>query len=341
MARPKRDIPGGVRELIEAYGTLRAAARETGIPYSTLQGRLANEDRRPVAGPDELEYPELPGSELPAEQLIDQACVRFSRHLAAREARRWFEIKVKSNDPIGVAFVGDPHLDSPGCNWPLLRSHIKIMEETPGLYGVGIGDLTDNWVGRLVRLYADAEVSKRQAWKLASYLLRDTDIRWLCHLLGNHDEWGDGAALIKANAQAIVPICEWQARFQLSFPNGSTAKIHAAHNFPGQSQWNNLHGAQKMALWGDPADIFVCGHLHSWAMAQGEQPHTGATYWLARARGYKHLDDFADRLGFGSQRHGATITAVIDPGADGPKRVTCFADLNDAADYLTWKRSRA
>jgi len=59
-------------------------------------------------------FPDLPSSELPPEQLIDQACKRFEGHLEAREARRWMEIKVKSNRPIGVAFVGDPHIDN---NW--------------------------------------------------------------------------------------------------------------------------------------------------------------------------------------------------------------------------------
>src|SRR5260221_3586006 len=51
-----------------------------------------------------------------------------------------------------------------------------------------VGDLTDNWTGRLVRLYADQEMSKKQAWKLAKYLLKDTKIRWLCHILGNRSE---------------------------------------------------------------------------------------------------------------------------------------------------------
>ena len=81
----------------------------------------------------EIVFPDLPSSELPADQLIDQACKRFEGHLAAREARRWMEIKVKSNKPIGVCFMGDPHIDNNGCNWPLLRRDIGILEKTEGL----------------------------------------------------------------------------------------------------------------------------------------------------------------------------------------------------------------
>ncbi|HQX85044.1 MAG TPA: hypothetical protein PKV23_06110, partial [Aestuariivirga sp.] len=162
------------------------AANAAGMSRSTFQSRLRTAELRgitaqkPMLETESLIFPDLPSSELPAEQLIDQACARFAGHLAAREARRWMEIKVKSNKPIGVCFMGDPHIDNNGCNWPLLRRDIKVLEETPGMYAVNIGDLTDNWVGRLVRLYADQEMSKKQAWKLAKYLMRDSGIKWLC-----------------------------------------------------------------------------------------------------------------------------------------------------------------
>ena len=343
MAKPQRELPASARELVDLYGSLRAAARETGIPFSTLQNRHAQEvanQSLTVAGPDELEYPELPSSELSAEKLIDQAAERFASRLAARDARRWMEIKVKSNAPIGVCIMGDPHVDNPGANWPLLREHIRILENTPGMYAIGGNDITDNWVGRLARLYDDSDMTKKSAWKLAKYLLKESRIRWLLHVLGNHDLWNDGATIIKANAQAIVPVEEWQARFQLGFPNGSKARFHMAHDFPGQSQWNQLHGAQKQAMWGEQADVYATAHKHAWALTQGEHPHSGNIYWLTRSRGYKFIDSYADQLGFGSQRYGASITAIIDPGADGPKRVTCFAELDEAAEFLTWKRGR-
>lgn len=329
--------------LIAAHGGVKAAARASGIPETTLRSRRDKAKAGKTAAAvseTEIEFPELPSSELPAPELIDQACKRFASHLAAREARRWFEIKVKSNQPIGVCFVGDPHIDNNGCNWPLLREHVRILEETPGMYAVGIGDLTDNWVGRLVRLYADQEMSKKQAWKLAKYLLRDTKIKWLCHLLGNHDLWNDGPYLIKAAATPCVPVEEWQSRFQLVFPNDQRVRIHAAHDFPGSSIWNKMHGPQKAAMMLEQADIFACGHKHEWACNESENANRGFVYWLIRSRGYKFIDSYSDQLGYGSQKFGASITAVIDPSGVGPKRIRCFPDLAEAAEFLTWKRSR-
>lgn len=332
------------QRLVEAHGSIRAAAKASGLSYATFHGRLNGvQDRRaPEVSETEslIEFPDLPSSELPPAELIDQACKRFAGHLAAKDARRWMEIKIKSNKPIGVAFVGDPHVDNNGCNWPLLRRDIAIMRDTPGMFAVNIGDVTDNWAGRLVRLYADQEMSKKQAWKLAKYFLRDAGVNWLCHLLGNHDQWSDGPYLIKANAAPVVPVEDWGSKFQIVFPNGSRVRIHAAHDFPGHSMWNGQHGAQKMAMMGEQADIYACGHKHFWAVNHGENAQRDFVYHLIRARGYKVLDQYAENLGYSSQRYGATITAVIDPVANGINKIRCFADLEEAAEFLNFKRAR-
>lgn len=331
------------------------AARAVGVVRSTFQSRLREAETRgflnrqggrlnpnkPKFETKDIIFPDLPSSELPPEELIEQAAQRFEGHRTARDARRWMEIKVKSNKPFGLAFVGDPHLDSNGCNWPLLRGHIKLLAETDGLHAVNLGDLTDNWVGRLVRLYADQEMSKKQAWKLAKYFLRDAKIKWLCHILGNHDAWNDGPYLIKANATPIVPVEDWQSRFQLTFPNGSRVRIHAAHNFPGNSIWNPMHGPQKAAMLLEQADIYAAGDKHTWAVNQGENANRDYVYHLIRARGYKAIDSYADNLGYSSQRYGATITAIIDPGGTGASRIRCFADLEEASEFLAWKRGRS
>jgi len=334
------DVLSHTRNAFEANGrSIRKTAQALGIARSTLQNRLKKPgDDSEIAS--DLIFPDLPSSELPADKLIDQACARFETHLAARDARRWMEIKVKSNKPIGVCFMGDPHIDNNGCNWPLLRRDIDLLEKTDGLYAVNLGDITDNWVGRLVKLYADQEMSKKQAWKLAKYLLRDCNIKWLCHILGNHDAWNDGPYLIKANANPTVPVEDWQSRFRICFPNKSGVSVHVAHNFPGNSIWNPMHGPQKASMLLEQADIYACGDKHTWALNEGENAQRGFLYHLIRARGYKFIDSYADQLGYASQKFGASITAVIDPISDGPKRIRCFPDLEEAAEFLTWKRSR-
>lgn len=101
-----------------------------------------------------------------------------------------------------------------------------------------------------------------------------------------------------------------------------------------------MHGPQKAAMLMEQADIFACGHKHSWAINQSENANRDYVYHLIRSRGYKAIDQYADNLGYASQKYGATITAVIDPIAEGVKRIRCFADLEEAAEFLRWKRER-
>ena len=77
------------------------------------------------------------------------------------------------------------------------------------------------------------------------------------------------------------------------------------------------------------------------AVNEGENAQRGFIYHLIRARGYKFIDGYADQLGYGSQKFGASITAIIDPMVSGVKRIRCFPDLEEAAEFLTWKRARA
>lgn len=320
-------------------------AKALGISRGGLQTRLRIAEERRISGgaaeTEDLIFPDLPSSELSPKELIAQAAVRFERHLEARDARRWMEIKVKSNKPIGLAFVGDPHLDNNGCNWPLLNRDIDIMAKTPGMYAVNMGDLTDNWVGRLIRLYADQEMSKKQAWKLAAWFMNNAGINWLCHILGNHDAWNDGPYLIKANAAPQVPVEDWQSRFKVCFPNGTSFKVHAAHDFPGSSIWNKMHGPTKASMLLEQADIYACAHKHEWAINTSENAQRGFIYHLIRSRGYKFIDSYADQLGYPSQQFGATITAVVDPAVEGVTRIRCFPDLEEAAEFLNYKRARA
>ena len=350
MASPrpsKRHSDNLLRQTLDAfnkYGTESKAADALGWKRQTFQSRLkAAQTRLPEQDggfENDIVLPDLPSSELSAAELIDQACERFNAHYVARTARRWMEIKVNANKPIGICFVGDPHIDNYGCNWPLFKRDIGILEKTQGLHAVNIGDLADNWVGRLMRLYADQEMSKKQAWKLAKHVLRDAKISWLCHILGNHDSWNDGPLLIKANARPTVPVEDWQARFQVVFPNGKRVKVHVAHDFPGTSIWNKMHGPQKASMMLEEADIYACGHKHEWAINTSENANRDFVYHLIRARGYKYIDSHADHLGFSSQKYGASITAIIDPQAAGPSKIVCLPDLEEAAEFLTWKRSR-
>jgi len=323
-------------KLVAVHGSIRAASVATGIPRKTLEERYHNRRK-------EIEYPEFGPKEPTAEELIEAAKADFNRHQAFQQAQHWFTVKVKTDQPIGVAFVGDPHVDSPGCDWVSLDRDLKLIASTEGMYGVNAGDLTDNWVGRLSRLYAESNTSKSRAAILAEKVLTGYGVPWLAHILGNHDLWSpEQCMLIKRMAGVEVPVLDWQARFQIQFTNKRTCRVWCAHSFPGSSIWNLLHGNQRAALMRDQAHLYISAHKHDTALAQGEDAATGRVYWLGMARGYKAIDSHAKQLGYDSKRSGASIAAVIDPREpEGPRFIHLYSDLEEAADFLNWKRSRA
>jgi len=321
----------------------RKAASVLGIERGTLRHSLANYKIKQLSK-DELEFPDFPSDGLPINKIIDGMKERSSIRRASYDAHTWFPIKVKDKKPIGIMFFGDPHVDDDGCDWTLLESHIALCRRD-GIYGANIGDTTNNWAGRLVRKYADQETSAKTAGKLAEWFMLDAGIKWMIWLLGNHDAWGDGASILaqmaKRHGTQKLVLHDWEARFSLEFPNQTRINVWAAHDFPGDSMWNNLHGPLKAAKFGADVDLLVCGHKHNWGITQTELPEKGTTPVLIRTRGYKFNDDYARRIGKTEQNEGASIFTILNPLAKTRAgRVIPFVDIEAGADFLKWMRSK-
>jgi len=326
--------------LSDTEGNITQAADHLGVTRSTIKKFMVRWESDEPVGP---ELPPLPEGDLPVEELIDIACRRFANNDLRERAKKWRTIKMPTDDPFALAWVGDPHVDNDGCNWPRLRHDLTVIAATDGIYGCNIGDTHDNWVGRLMRLAAESSTTKENAFRLAEWMLVDSGVNWLVWLLGNHDLWNEGHHVFKQlirKPRSII-LEDWGAQFQIETPNKQVFRVWAAHNFSGHSLYNSLHGQQRTAHFQAEADLYIAGHTHNWALHQEESASRGFVYWLARARGYKFIDDHASRLGLDSQQEGATILSVFDPNAHAPAaRVQCFADLDTGADYLKFLRAR-
>lgn len=342
-----------VRERVAAHqkhGSVSAAAAALGISRSTLQHSLlkAASDGIEAEPPDEtaiddVEFPAFPDEDVSVEKIIDLMCQRYEKRKASHEAHTWFPIKMPDDKPFGILFAGDPHVDDNGCNWPALRRHVELCRTTEGIYGVNIGDTTNCWGGRLIRKYADQDTSAKTARRLAEWLLLKSGVRWLVWLYGNHEHMGDGmhvlAEMAKRYGTKRIAMHDWEARFVLQTPNGTEFRVNCAHNFPGNSMWNPNHGPVKAAKFGDRIDLLVCGHTHNWAISHWELPEQGVSPLMIRTRGYKHMDDYARRLGHGDQDDGQSILVVFDPGAlSRSGRLIPFVDIEKGAEYLSWLR---
>lgn len=314
-----------------------AAARELGIPGTTYQSWRANQ---PQLVP---EAPPLPPMDGPIEDLISRLKTETARRITHNEAKRWRRFTIPTPGPYALMFFGDPHVDDNGADWTLLHSHCELAASTDGLYAINLGDTTNNWAGRLAKLWANQETSGHTARRLAQWLLAESGVPWWLWLHGNHDGWDGpvGREWFEAKRPHFVTMEDWGAKCTLVSPGGHELRLWAQHNFKGTSIWNNLHGLERAAQMGDWAHIYVAGHHHDFGIRQGENADRRFIYNLIRARGYKMVDEHAMTHGFPSYQYGASVLAVVDPDAAKANTVQCFADPFEGVDFLAWKRRKA
>ena len=284
---------------------------------------------------------ELP-SELPtAAELIARRSQEFARKKEARDARHLIPITVTVPGPIGIAHFGDPHIDDVGTNIDLIQSHVSIINATEGLFAGNVGDYSNNWVGRLARLYGEQSLSAAEAWVLVEWLIRST--KWIYLVGGNHDLWsGAGDPIQWMARQARVQYEANGMRMGLTLPNGKLIRINARHDFSGRSQWNTAHGPSKAAQLGWRDHILTCGHTHVSGYNILRDPESGLISHALRIGSYKHYDRYAEERGLPNQTFTVCPVTVIQPqyGDDDPRLITTFLEPSIAADFLTWLRQK-
>ena len=347
------------------HGSKKSAAVALGIPRQTFCNRLEQEQTRgfvrygrkdrvwrpkDVPSPvdvrgekaDSISFPRFPHKHPDTETIINRLAAETARKERRARAEKWFRITVTDPKPIGVLWFGDPHLGVL-CDWVALKRDVGYCASVPGLYGANIGDVADNWVGSLMRIAAEQDISRRTERQLAKWFLTEAGITWLVWLFGNHDEWNDGSDIMRLmDIHNKVPMFDWAAKFELRFPNGKKIRVHASHDFPGHSMWNSTHGpARAPRMLGNGADLYVCGHKHTWGIQQFEMPDADLCPVAVRVRGYKRGDPHARRLGFPEDQHACSVLTIFDPTAGPAGRVLAFPDVDQGVKVLRALRGEA
>lgn len=329
----------------ELHGTITGAAAALGITRSTLRHRLrvmgvekAAKETAPIVAAAEP----LPDPDLPISDILAHRRAAFERKHAHHKAKRWRRYHIPTKGPYALMFFGDPHLDDDGCNLPLWDAHVDLAANTDNLFAINIGDTTNDWTGRLAKLWANQDTSAHTAKKMVKHYLAERGVPWFLWLHGNHDMWDGpvGREVFERHCPEYVSMEDWQAKVTIVSPNGHELRLWAAHNFKGNSIWNPMHGVLRAAQMEDWAHLYVAGHHHNCGLFQHENPHRGFVANGMRVRGYKWIDEYADLHQFGSHQYGASGVAVIDPSGDALNMVTCFLDPFEAVEYLAFKRKK-
>jgi hypothetical protein len=189
-----------------------------------------------------------------------------------------------------------------------------------------------HWVGRLMGLYANQEVTSRQALTLIEWVL--TEIPWLVTVGGNHDTWntqkGDVSEVIH-RLQKLPGLYEnVGARMRVVLPSGAEFTMNVRHDFPGGSQFNPAHALVRQTLFDHRDHILACGHRHTSGYIPIWHNDPARLCHGFRVGTYKDFDHYAKEKGFKESNWARSMAAVIDPDfADDPVRyIKPFFSLN-------------
>jgi len=329
-----------------------AAARELGISRSSLRGLLLRGGLH--AKEPEFEISDIPDDGLDVFQTVEIRKRQYAKKKAHEEAIKLIPCKINLDGPIGIHFFGDPHVDDDGTDLTAIEHDCRLIRDTEGLFGANVGDTTNNWIGRLARLYGEQETSGSTAWKIAEWFLRmcpkdDSEWNdpiftwWLFWVGGNHDAFsGPGDPLIWMARQQNALYMKSSVRLNLMFPNGRQVRVNCAHNFKGMSQWNPAHGSMKSAQKGFHDHLLINGHRHVSGYGIIKDPATGTLSHCVQVASYKVYDRYAKEMGLRDQHISPSATAIINPDArDERSLITVYHDPDEASQYLTWKRTRS
>jgi hypothetical protein len=323
-------------DVLRAHGGNReAAARALGITGNAVKKRLRGFLEK------EFEVDPIP-DELPsAEELLERRSKQFAKKRDSAEARHLIGVNVKIDGPIGLAFVGDPHVDDNGTDIELLKSHLDLFNKHEALLPLGIGDYSNNWVGRLARLYGQQSLSAAEAWVLVEWLVNS--VHWLALVSGNHDAWSGDSDPIKWMAKAARTTYESSGtRLGLKLPGGRVIRVNARHDFRGKSQWSTTHGIGKAVQLGWRDHILTAGHIHVSGWQYVRDPMSGLISHCLRIGSYKRYDRYADELGLPNQTVTVCPVVIVRPqfADDDPRLLTPMLDPESAADFLSFLRKR-
>lgn len=321
-----------------------------GLSRSTFVNRVAAARARGLLDDDEprqtitekkgihLETP-FPEGDLSIGELIQLKKEVSRRARAAADHSKLIDVRVNIEGPIGLTIFGDPHVDDDACDIERLELDLDTVTKNQAMFAGHLGDLTNNWIGRLTTKYADQVATRKHAKRLIQWVLKDRPNLFVVQ--GNHDLWNSGSDLIDwaLEGQSVINRPHG-VRLNLKFPAGDPIRIHARHDFPGNSIYNDTHALRRELAFGVRDHILLAGHRHTDGHSMLALPEDPWVSFLFRVSGYKMVDDYAEQNRFIEKRFAPSVTLILNPKAEPHSKVKPFWDTLEAADYLKFLRRR-
>lgn len=261
---------------------------------------------------------------------------RWSVETKAPDVRRYQT--TLPDEPYGIAFLSDLHFGNAYTDYAQARADAIAIATTPGMFAVFHGDGIDNWIlPKMAGLQRGQAMPFDDEMKMFKEWLEMLGRKLLVVVAGNHDNWTYTLSGIDFLQNIVSPMTiydQHQAIFDIIAGNRQM-RFAVRHKWRGSSILNPTHGMERAARDID-ADVYVGGHTHIATLAR--QFTVRDRDRLAILTGtYKRWDSYGHALGLPPSQHSGAGVLVVDPKKDH----VFIRDVEEASDYLTWKRRRA
>jgi len=275
------------------------------------------------------------------EEFLERVMRTADRSVAKAKEQKHATLKIASDKPVALMCEGDLHIATKGTDLRWIKQRAEFVANTPGMFGIGLGDMIQN-----DHVHRDRDVHDiADQLRLLDLLIQWHKGKFLGGVTGNHDDWTRTTAgfnHIKALAdrhkfhQADDELI-W--RVQIHKPEDVdhiTAEwtIATRHQVQNHSSLNPLHACwrwleRNVGNWERVPDVLVLAHNH--AATVGVNNYMGKDVWGVRMGSPQVGSGYARQKGFIEQRQTAPVI-VMPPHQVG--RIVCFSDAEDAVQHM-------
>lgn len=307
------------------------------------EGRDPSQPSRLVNTPPELALYNAINTPLTAEE--EDSIFRRAVNAYKKERRRAESMDDNSFSfpygPVCLVFIADAHAGSHGVDYERLDSDVELVDRTPGMWLVGVGDFIDNFViGYLMSQQMHTSITIPEQWVLVRRILKKAAPKLIASVGGNHDNWiykltgidyfGEIAQQLSGTRNILTDRDE--LRFDVNVGE-QTYPFRVRHKWSGNSMWNPNHAITKanhMDIAAKPWRVGIGAHTHPGCYVHEVKGHGGEINLAIQLGSYKTDDDYARVNGFPAPARSVAAAVIMDEKG----HLFGMSDIEAAAMYM-------
>lgn len=253
----------------------------------------------------------------PTEQDIDEYYEQLKRtnsaimRLESKQTKA--SISIDDDKPIGLVFWGDWHLGAKGIDYEQFDKDLEIINNTDGLYVVGMGDYKDNANAVIHPNSVQEEIAQSDMQdRIVLRKFEQTAEKHIVTIRGCHDDFDKRLS----NKDFIQSLCDitgavnlWHGGIINLTIGTQEYRIGARHKYKFESSLNTTNTQRNFINEFGHCDIVALAHKH-YCELQHTQRMGDNTIYL-RSGSYKRYDEFGQKLAGYEGIHGVPVVILM------------------------------